>query len=205
MANLDRLVVIGTRNHKKGLELAQLLGPLGIEVRDLTDFENVPEVEETGNSFADNAILKAAGYARFTKHWVLADDSGLCVDALKGAPGIYSARYAGEGATDEANNQRLLADLAGVPLERRAAHYVCNVSLANPQGVIKAQAEDVCCGRILTEYHGTGGFGYDPLFEIPEYHRTFGELAPEVKKCLSHRARAMRTIAFALQVCLNGG
>ncbi|MBS0211397.1 MAG: RdgB/HAM1 family non-canonical purine NTP pyrophosphatase [Planctomycetes bacterium] len=197
------MVVLGTRNHKKGIELAALLGPLGITVRDLSEFADVPEVEETGTTFAENAALKATGYARYVKHWVLADDSGLCVDALKGAPGVYSARYAGPSATDEDNNQRLLADLASVPTERRSSHYVCHVALADPAGNIRARAEDVCCGRMLTEYHGTGGFGYDPLFELPEYHRTFGELAPEVKKCLSHRARAMRKIAFELLVCLS--
>src|SRR4029078_1509174 len=117
-------------------------------------------------------------------------DSGLAVDALAGAPGIYSARFAGPGASDEANNAKLLAELADTPLERRTAHYVCHVSVADPAGEIRAESHAACHGRICFAPAGSNGFGYDPLFEVAEYHRTFGELGPSVKRALSHRSRA---------------
>lgn len=193
------ILVLGTYNRKKGLELADLVAPLGIAVRTLSEFSGIVEAAETGDSFAENAAIKATSYARQLVHWVLADDSGLCVDALGGRPGVHSARYAGEGAGDEDNNQRLLAELSGIPDERRTAHYVCHAALADPSGVIRAEAEEPCHGRILAERRGGGGFGYDPLFEIVEYHRTFGELAPEVKACLSHRARALRKLLSEIE------
>lgn len=187
-------LVIGTLNRKKGLELAELAAPLGIEVRTLADFPPAPEVVEDGESYAANAALKAVQHAVRLGQWVLADDSGLSVDALQGAPGIFSARFAGPNATDADNNRRLLVRLADVPLARRSAHYVCHATLADPQGNVRAEAEDYCHGRILLAEQGGGGFGYDPLFEIVEYHCTFGQLGPAVKACLSHRGRAMRRI-----------
>lgn len=193
------LLVLGTGNRKKGLELAELVGPLGIRVATLADYPQAEPVVEDGDSFAANARLKAAGYARQLGAWVLADDSGIVVDALGGRPGIYSARYAGPDATDEDNNRRLLDELAGVPPERRTAHYVCHVALADPTGAIRAEAQDACHGRLRTEADGSGGFGYDPLFEVVEYHRTFGQLSPAVKACLSHRARALRALLPALR------
>ena len=187
-------LIIGTHNRKKGAELAELLAPWGFEVVTLDDFPNAIEVVEDGDSFAANAALKATQQAKHLGRWVLADDSGLAVDALGGAPGIYSARYAGPDATDEANNRRLLADLGNTPLEKRTAHYVCHVTVADPTGTIRAESHDVCGGRIRFEVSGTGGFGYDPLFEVVEYHRTFGELGSHVKRALSHRSRALRAI-----------
>jgi XTP/dITP diphosphohydrolase len=188
------LLVLGTRNRKKGLELAQLLAPHAIDVRTLVDFPEAIDVVEDGDSFAANAAKKATQQAKRLSHWVLGEDSGIVVDALDGAPGIYSARYAGENATDEANNRRLLEELAGVSLERRTAHYVCHATLADPSGVVRAETEAQCHGRIALVERGTGGFGYDPLFEVIEYHRTFGELGPAVKACLSHRGRALRQL-----------
>lgn len=188
------VLVLGTANRKKGVELAALAAPLGIEVRTLADFSGVETVEETGDTFADNARLKAVGYARQLRHWVLADDSGIAVDALGGAPGVWSARFAGPDATDEDNNRLLLEKLAGVPQQERTAHYVCHVALADPTGDVRATAEEYCHGRILESEFGSGGFGYDPLFEIVEYHRTLGQLSPDVKACLSHRARAVRKV-----------
>ncbi|MCA9178116.1 MAG: RdgB/HAM1 family non-canonical purine NTP pyrophosphatase [Planctomycetales bacterium] len=185
-------LVLGTRNEKKRLELEQLLSPYGFELRTLDECERSVEVEETGQSFAENAALKASQQARATGNWVLGEDSGLAVDALDGAPGIRSARFAGDAATDEENNDRLLEALRGVPTERRGAMYVCHLSLANPGGEIRLSAEATCRGRIGAERRGAHGFGYDPLFIIPEYHRTFGELGPVVKSALSHRSRAMR-------------
>jgi XTP/dITP diphosphohydrolase len=188
-------LVIGTRNRKKGEELAELLAPLGIAVATLDDFSNALEVVEDGDTFAANAALKAVQQALQLGHWVLADDSGLEVDALGGAPGVYSARFAGPGATDEDNNRLLLQQLANTPLERRTARYVCHATLADPTGAIRADSHDVCLGRIRFQPTGTNGFGYDPLFEVIEYHCTFGELGPLVKRTISHRSRALRAIA----------
>jgi XTP/dITP diphosphohydrolase len=187
-------LVIGTHNRKKGAELAELLAPWGFGVVTLDDFPNAIEVVEDGETFAANAALKATQQARNLGQWVLADDSGLEVDALGGAPGVYSARFAGPDATDEANNQRLLSDLGGMPVEKRTARYVCHVAVADPAGTIRAESHGVCHGRIRFELTGSNGFGYDPLFEVVEYHRTFGELGPHVKRALSHRSRALRAI-----------
>lgn len=189
-----RSLVLGTANRKKRDELAQLVEPLGLSLRTLADFPHIHSVDETGKTFAENAGLKASGYARQLEQWVLADDSGIAVEALGGAPGVYSARFAGDGASDANNNRLLLEKLSGLPPERRGAHYVCHVALADPAGEIRARSEDYCHGRILEREHGQGGFGYDPMFEIVEYHRTFGQLSPAVKSCLSHRARALRRI-----------
>lgn len=185
------MLVIGTANHKKGLELADYLLPIGVETRTLADFPDQFRVVEDGDSFAANACLKAAGYAKRLGHWVLADDSGLTVDALDGQPGIYSARFAGEDDDDEANNRLVLERLADMPLERRTAQFVCHVALADPSGEIRGQSEAACHGRIIFEPRGSEGFGYDPLFEIVEYHHTFAELGQRVKAALSHRTKAV--------------
>ncbi|MDA1050332.1 MAG: RdgB/HAM1 family non-canonical purine NTP pyrophosphatase [Planctomycetota bacterium] len=190
----ERLLVLGTHNKKKGLELAELLAPHGFVLRTLADLSHAIEVDETGTTFAENAALKATVQARHLGCWVLGEDSGLAVDALGGGPGVYSARFAGPDATDETNNAKLLQQLADVPLDQRTAHYVCHAVLSDPHGTARAESEDYCRGRILFEPSGSGGFGYDPLFEIPEYHRTFGELGSTVKTVLSHRSRAMRAI-----------
>lgn len=190
----SRVLVLGTRNRKKAWELADLLAPHGVELMTLADFPEALEIEETGDTFAANAALKATLQARHLGRWVLGEDSGLAVDALGGAPGVYSARFSGSGATDASNNKLLLERLAGIPLEKRTAHYVCHAALSDPEGNIRAESEDYCRGRILLLESGSGGFGYDPLFEIVEYHKTFGELGPAVKAVLSHRARAIRAL-----------
>ena len=194
-----RELVLGTQNRKKGLELAELLAPLGIELRTLADFPQALDVVEDGDSFVANASKKASEQARHLGRWVCGEDSGLAVDALDGRPGIYSARFAGPQATDEANNHRLLDELQGVPMERRTAHYVCHAVVADPTGNVRADAVGYCHGRIRTAPAGTGGFGYDPLFEIVEYHRTFGEMGPAVKAALSHRSRAIAQLLAPLQ------
>lgn len=186
----EKTLVLGTTNAGKVRELVELLGPLGLPLKSLGDFPSPLEVDETGDSFAANARLKAAAQARHLNAWVLAEDSGISVDSLGGAPGIYSARYAGVGAADADNNARLLSELGNRPLEQRTAHYTCQLALATPGGVILAEAAGICRGRIRFEPAGSAGFGYDPLFEIAEYHRTFGELGEAVKSVLSHRARA---------------
>lgn len=187
-------LVIGTRNRKKGEELAELLAPLGFDVVTVADVPNAMDVVEDGDTFAANAVLKATQQAKHLGRWVLADDSGLEVDALRGAPGVYSARFAGADATDYENNRRLLDELGDTPLDKRTAWYVCHVAVADPTGAIRAESHDVCDGRIRFEPAGTNGFGYDPLFEVVEYHRTFGELGPLVKRAISHRSRALRAI-----------
>jgi XTP/dITP diphosphohydrolase len=190
----ERPLVIGTHNRKKGIELAELLAPLGFTVITLDDLPNAIEVVEDGDTFEANARLKASQQALHLGRWVLADDSGLAVDALGGSPGVYSARFAGPDATDEANNRLLLEKLADLPLEKRSAHYVCHVTVADPTGAIRAESHDICRGRIRFESSGANGFGYDPLFEVVEYHQTFGELGTHVKQALSHRSRALRAI-----------
>ena len=184
------LVVLATRNAKKCREMAALLAPHSVEVRNLDDYPAAPEVEETGTTFAQNAALKAGQVAAAIGQWTLADDSGIEIDALGGRPGVYSARYAGAECDDEANNDLLLQELAAVPDLRRGARYVCHLALADPTGEIRATVEQYCHGRIVHQRQGTGGFGYDPLFLVPEYHRTFGVLGPELKNAISHRARA---------------
>jgi len=198
----DRQMVLGTYNQKKRSELQRLLMPLGIELKTLEEFPGAIEVVEDGNSFAENAAKKATQQAVALGQWVLAEDSGLCVDALKGAPGIYSARFSGDDATDEKNNDLLLEKLDGLPPEKRGAHYVCHIVLSNPAGEVVLEAEDKCRGRIVTQRRGTNGFGYDPLFELREYHRTFGEMGPAIKGLISHRAKASRAFVQQLRSML---
>lgn len=198
-------LVLGTGNRKKGIELAELVTPLGIDVLTLAEFPAAIEVAETGSTFAENARLKATEQARHLGQWVLADDSGLAVDALDGAPGVYSARYSDPGATDARNNEKVLAALENFPPEKRAARFVCHAALADPSGTLRAEAQADCRGRILTSLLGAQGFGYDPLFEIVEYHRTFGELGLAVKGVLSHRSRAMRQLLPQLRSLLASG
>jgi len=182
-----------------------LLAPLGLRIATLGEFPTALEVEERGQSFGENAGLKATVQAKHLGQWVLGEDSGLVVDALDGGPGIYSARYSGPRASDESNNRRLLEELGDTPLKKRGAHYVCHMTVSDPQGNVRAESEGHCHGRITFEPRGSGGFGYDPLFELIEYHRTFGELGGSVKSVLSHRARAMRRLLPQLQGLVAGG
>jgi len=145
------MLVLGTANRKKGIELADLIRPVGVEVRTLADFPGGFEVKEDGDTFAANARLKAAGYARRLGQWVLADDSGLEVDLLGNRPGVFSARYSGPDATDESNNRLLLTQLGDTPLEQRAARFVCHIAVADPSGEIHAESDASCRGRILFE------------------------------------------------------
>ena len=185
-----RSIVLGTHNRKKGEELARLLAPTGLAVLTLADFPNAITVAEEGDSFAANAARKAIEQARHLGQWVLGEDSGLLVDALGGAPGVFSARWSGPDATDESNNRQLLEALGDTPLQRRTARYICHMTLADPQGTVRAESEAACRGRMVLAPRGSHGFGYDPLFELVEWHRTFGELGPVVKAHLSHRSRA---------------
>ncbi len=197
MSDRPRLV-IASRNAKKRREIEELLAPHAIEVLSVTEFPGVPEVIEDGVTFAENAAKKAIQTARFLNCWVLGEDSGLMVDALDGAPGVYSARFSGDGATDEKNNAKLIAELANVPDDKRGAQYLCHAAISDPAGIIRLTVEATCRGRIIREPRGVNGFGYDPYFLIPEYHQTFGELSSIVKQHLSHRARAFERLISPL-------
>lgn len=185
-------LVLGTHNQKKRRELQILLAHLPLEVLTLDDFPEALDVEETGTTFQENAALKATVQAKHLGHWVMGEDSGLSVSALRGAPGVYSARYAGEDANDETNNAKLVASLCDIPSNKRQAWYTCHMTLSDPTGNPHIDVEASCRGQIVLEPRGTAGFGYDPYFELVEYRRTFAELGDSVKSVLSHRAKAMR-------------
>ena len=187
-------LVLGTNNAKKLIELRLLLPEDRIRLTSLAEIPNSIDVEETGDTFRANAALKATEQAKHLGRWVLAEDSGLTVDALDGRPGVLSARFAGQHGDDEANNDKLLQELSGVPEEKRGAQFNCFLCLSDPEGNVVLEEHGVCCGRIAESRSGKGGFGYDPLFIIREYHRTFGELDLAVKRAISHRSRALRQL-----------
>ncbi|MBT8492971.1 MAG: RdgB/HAM1 family non-canonical purine NTP pyrophosphatase [Deltaproteobacteria bacterium] len=191
-------LLFATGNHGKVVELEKLLGDLELEVLSFRDMDTPPpEVVEDKDTFEGNARKKAAEISQFYGLPALADDSGLCVDALDGQPGVYSARYAGPEADDAANNQKLLAELAGVPAERRIARFRSVLALADVKGSLGDQvlvSDGSCEGVILDAPRGDGGFGYDPLFLVPELGQTFAELGVGTKNDRSHRAMAMRAM-----------
>ncbi len=199
--NHSRLV-LGTHNAKKCLELRYLLEPLGLELCSLAEVDQPLNVDETGTTFIDNARLKASLQAVHLAQWTIGEDSGLCVPFLDGAPGIFSARYSDPGATDARNNEKLLEAMRDAHDGQRSAYYTSTIALADPTGTLRLEAEGRCWGRILHAYRGQGGFGYDPLFELPEYHQTFAELGPTVKGVLSHRARALEKFIRGLSSLL---
>lgn len=187
-------LVLATGNPHKARELMSLLARLGIPLQTLAGFSDPPSIAENGATVAENARRKAAGYARQLHACVLADDTALEVDALRGAPGVRSARYAGEGATMAENRAKLLAELDRAGKGPRTARFVCHLAVADPQGTIVAEATGECRGRIRHEPAGTAGFGYDALFEIVEYHRTLAEFGPVVTAAIGHRGRAVRAL-----------
>jgi len=201
---------VATRNPGKFREISEVLSDLPVEARSLEGFQHVPEPEETGATFRANARDKAAYYARHTGQWCLADDSGLEVDALDGEPGVYSARYAADecpaGAArsviDPANNAKLLRKLRGVPDARRTARFVCCLALSDGEKTL-LEVRDTIEGRIGHEERGENGFGYDPLFFVPELGCTTAELPPERKNAISHRGKAVRTFAAKLAKMLD--
>ncbi|MGE5484328.1 MAG: XTP/dITP diphosphatase [Ignavibacteriales bacterium] len=188
-----RRIVIATRNAGKVREIKEILGDLDVETLSLADFPGVDSPEETGASFEENAIIKASHAAQASGILSLADDSGLEVDALDGQPGVRSARFAGEGAGDEANNRKLLRLLEGVPANRRTARFKCCVAVCSPDGAIETVTES-CEGTICFEPRGSSGFGYDPLFYVKELGMTFAETSVETKNRLSHRGKALRAV-----------
>ena len=194
---MTRDIVIASKNSGKIREIRQIFADLPVSV---VTVENLPEVVEDGRSFSENARKKAVEIARHTGRWALADDSGLEVDALGGAPGIHSARWSGAG--DEANNDKLLAELQGVPPPARTARYRAVVVVADPAGAVIAETDGVCEGVIGLERKGTGGFGYDPLFILPEFGRTMAEIPAGTKNRISHRAQALERLRGPLTLAL---
>lgn len=190
-----REVVVASRNKGKVKEFALLLAPLALSVLSLEGWPDVPEPEETGDSFLANARLKAVYYAGQTGKLCLADDSGLAVAALGGAPGVFSARYAGEGAGDAANNELLLRNMAGK--RERDCKFCCALAVAEPDGRVLLTAEGECAGELLEEQRGEGGFGYDPLFYSPELGKSLAEAEPAEKNAISHRGRALAALVKA--------
>ncbi len=193
----SKSVVVATRNRGKLREFSGLLSPHGFEVLSIAHLSSDTDPEESGTSFAENARLKALAYSVETPLPVLADDSGLEVDALGGRPGIYSARYAGEVATDEERIGKLLSELA-VARGDRTARFVCALALAQ-QGKLVAEAEGECRGIISLEPRGSHGFGYDPIFYFPELGKTYAELSEMEKNRVSHRAKAVRSLLAKLR------
>ena len=190
-------IVAATGNRGKIAEFTAALAPLGYIVRPAKDFGSIAEPEETGATFADNAILKARYYADMTGRPCLADDSGLEVDVLKGEPGVYSARYAGENASDAANNAKLLDELSRRGDEARTARFRCVLALCQSDGSVLT-SDGTCEGVILFEGRGDGGFGYDPLFFLPEHGKTLAEMTLEEKNSISHRGRALAALVVKL-------
>jgi len=186
--NLELL--LATKNAGKIIEIKELLAVLSFRLRSLNDFADVIEPEETGANFIENAVLKAQSYASQTGLSTLADDSGLEVEALGGAPGVFSARYAGEGATDSERIEKLLKELDETQNENRRARFICAIAIASATGEIQFVAEGVCDGRIALTASGEGGFGYDPVFVPNGFSKTFGELSSGTKQQISHRAQA---------------
>ncbi len=186
-------IVLATKNKGKIAEFSGLFRPLDCEVVSLLDLGDIPTVEEDGATFLDNAVKKAKGYSQATGLIALADDSGLEVDALGGAPGVHSARYAGPEATDEENNAKLLRELEGMGPEQRTCRFKCVLALYAPGGELLT-AEGACEGVVAEQPLGDGGFGYDPIFYIPELGRSMAQLTPEEKNRISHRGRAIREL-----------
>ncbi|MFH1856133.1 MAG: XTP/dITP diphosphatase [Candidatus Omnitrophota bacterium] len=183
-------LVIATRNHNKKSELVKLLKGLKVKILTLEDFKEAPCVEEDGDTFKANAVKKAKEIADYTGFLTLADDSGLEVDAIGGAPGVYSARFSGKGANDAKNNRKLLKLIKGIPEEKRKARFVCTIAVAKKNKLLKVVTATVF-GRIAEKTSGVHGFGYDPVFIPRSFNKTFAELGPEIKDKISHRAKAL--------------
>jgi XTP/dITP diphosphohydrolase len=189
-------LIVATRNAHKTREIRRILGA-DFAVSDLSAYPEAPETVETGKTFEENAVLKATTASRQLPGLVVADDSGLEVDALGGAPGIYSARYAGQNATDKQNIDKLLAELARIERAKRSARFCCVIALAR-EGKLLGTFEGVVEGMIVDSPRGRGGFGYDPVFMPTEFGKTFGQLSPTEKDQVSHRARALEKLRVRL-------
>lgn len=191
MNQIPNNILIATSNKGKLKEVKSHLSLLNLNLTDLTEFPSLPHPEENGDTFAENAIIKAKYYSNQTNFWSLADDSGLEVDALGGKPGVYSARYAGLDATDNERNNLLLSELKNIKEEQRTARFVCVLAFCSPDEELVKITTGVCEGRIAFESKGTNGFGYDPVFIPSGFDQTFGELPSDIKQKISHRAVAL--------------
>jgi XTP/dITP diphosphohydrolase len=198
-------LVLATRNPAKLEELSRILadGRVPVDLVTAGDFPDLPEVAETGSTFAENALLKARAVAAFTGLPAVADDSGLCIDALNGMPGVLSARWSGAHGDDEANLRLVLGQLADVPDGRRGAHFACAAALALPSGP-EHVTEGVLDGRVIDAPRGTNGFGYDPIFVPESSDLTTAEMAPADKDKISHRGRALRALAPVIAALVGG-
>ena len=197
-------MIVATRNRGKVREVREALKGLGLRIHALSDFSNAPEIEENGKTFVENALKKARYYSKYFGKVTLADDSGLEVDSLKGLPGVYSARYAGERASSQENNRMLLREMEGVPISKRGARFRCVIAVVSPDGR-ELLAEGSCKGRIGFGERGRRGFGYDPLFILPNYGKTMAELSLEEKNRVSHRGKALKKIRKSIQSFLDCG
>ncbi|MEI6609475.1 MAG: XTP/dITP diphosphatase [Deltaproteobacteria bacterium] len=191
-------LVFATKNEGKVKEIKEMFEGMNIDLISLNHYNHVPEISEDGNNFFENALKKAKIVSEFTGETVLADDSGLQVDILNGQPGIYSARYAGDEATDEKNNNKLLAKLKDVPLNKRSASFFCSLVLYKKDGNYEA-FEGRWDGKIIDERRGENGFGYDPIFFVPELKLTAAELPPAIKNKVSHRGQAFAKLKKVLE------
>ncbi|MFB2345751.1 XTP/dITP diphosphatase [Priestia megaterium] len=189
-----REIIIATKNAGKVKDFETLFSPKGFKVKSLLDFPEIEDVEETGVTFAENATLKAETISSALNKPVIADDSGLAIDALNGEPGVYSARYAGENKDDNANIEKVLQKLNDVPFEKRTARFHCVLAIAVP-GKRTEIVEGTCEGRILEEKRGENGFGYDPIFFVEKWNCSMAELTKEQKNQISHRANALQKLA----------
>lgn len=200
-------LLVATTNPGKFAEVEADLKQLPLEVLALKSLERYPEVNEDGATFEENALKKARTLAEFSGLLTLADDSGLEVDALNGAPGIYSARYSGAEGNDEENNEKLLHELRQVPEEKRTARFVCALALCDPRGgdMKSWTVRQSCEGRIAFELKGANGFGYDPLFFYPPFGKTFGEIDRTAKATVSHRGKALKNLAALLPTMIDLG
>jgi XTP/dITP diphosphohydrolase len=201
----DASLILATRNAKKLAELRRILAASSVDVTitDLSECPDMPEVAETGATFTENALLKARAVVAHTGRPAVAEDSGLCIDALNGMPGVLSARWAGRHGDDEANLRLVLGQLADVPSGRRAGHFTCVAALVLPSGT-EHVTEGTVSGRITDAPRGTNGFGYDPIFVPAGYELTTAEMSPEAKDAISHRGRALRALAPIIAAQLGG-
>ena len=195
-------LIVASRNKGKVGEIKELLAGLPFKVSCLSDYPHIPEVIEDGKTYRANALKKAREIARATGKMAMSDDSGIEVKALNNAPGLYSARFAGEGASEKARNRKLFKMLKNVPMHKRQARYRCVIALVNPQGQELGVVQGTCSGYITTKELGSNGFGFDPLFLLKRYNKTFGQLPPSLKAKISHRARALKKFRLLLDQLL---
>ena len=197
-----QVLIVATKNQGKLKEIKEILKEFPLKITSLSDYPDAPKIVEDGKTFAQNALKKAATMALYTGKLTLGEDSGLAVRALQGAPGLFSARFSGRDASDKKNNLKLLRSLKGVPFKKRQARYHCYAALVDGKKIIDV-VQGSCQGVITLRSRGKNGFGYDPLFLIPRYNKTFGELDGRIKAKMSHRAKALRKIKKVLEKYLH--